>query len=164
MISEEVFVRTVRENEVLFYKTAYSILRNDEDVKDAIQESILKAYEKLWQLRDETKLKTWIMSILINTAKQIYRQRKDTCPEEELESIPAPVFEGSEPDSIWEVVMELGSKYSVIVELYYNQEYSTKEIAVLLKLSESVVRKRLSRAREMLRKRLSSKEDEYGTI
>ena len=67
------FCERVNENSGGLYWLAKSILHNDEDVKDAVQDSVLTAYEKLDTLRDEHSFKPWIMrqhSLQHDTAQQ----------------------------------------------------------------------------------------------
>lgn len=68
------FCERVNENSGGLYWLAKSILHNDEDVKDAVQEAVLTAYEKLGSLRDEGSFKPWIMRILANTAYSMIRR------------------------------------------------------------------------------------------
>lgn len=56
---------------------------------------------------------------------------------------------------------EIPYKYSKIIKLYYYGNLSTKEISKVIFISESLVRKRLERGRNLLRKILEEKENEY---
>lgn len=58
------------------YKVAKAILRNDEDVSDAMQETALTCWEKIHTLKKDHLFKTWLIRILINHCNAIYRQRK----------------------------------------------------------------------------------------
>ena len=57
------------------YIYAKSKLKNNEDAKDAVQSTILEAYESIQNLRDDEKFKAWIRKILINKCRDIYRQK-----------------------------------------------------------------------------------------
>lgn len=63
-------------------------------------------------------------------------------------------FESEEASQVFEAVMQLPDKYRLVIHLFYYEDYSVREIAKILKLSEQAVKKRLSRAREMLRESL----------
>ena len=60
------FAQLIRMNTQSMYKVAWAYLKNDEDVADAIQETILKCYEKLSTLKKDSYFKTWMIRILIN--------------------------------------------------------------------------------------------------
>ena len=63
-------------------------------------------------------------------------------------------FESEESERIFDAVIRLPQKYRVVVHLFYYEEYSVREIAEILSLSEANVKTRLSRSRAMLRDKL----------
>ena len=69
------------------YKAARSILHNDEDVADAVSETILACWEKMWQLKEETYFRTWMTRILINKCKDILRKQRNIMLMEEVPEI-----------------------------------------------------------------------------
>ena len=60
-------------------------------------------------------------------------------------------FESDDASQVFEAVMQLAPKYRIVVHLFYYEDYSVREIADILHLSEANVKTRLSRARAMLR-------------
>ena len=72
----DAFMESIEENMQSMYKTAWAILRNEEDVADALQETIVKGFESLHTLRRPEFFKTWMMRILINNCLQIRKQRQ----------------------------------------------------------------------------------------
>ena len=76
-MTKDVFIKEVRDAEAMLYHISKSILKNDSDCGDAVQETILKAYEKLPTLKKEKYFRTWITRILINECKGILRKRKN---------------------------------------------------------------------------------------
>lgn len=61
------------------------------------------------------------------------------------------VFETSAAEELFETVMKLPEKYRIIIHLFYYEDYSTQEIADILKISLSDVKVRLSRGRMLLK-------------
>lgn len=59
----------------LLYKTARQILNNDEDIADAIQETILTCWEKLDKLSNPNAFKGWLMKILVNKCYDQIRKK-----------------------------------------------------------------------------------------
>ena len=147
---KEAFVKLVENYQVSMYKTAIAILQNDEDAADAIQETILKCYEKLSALKKDSYFKTWMIRILINNCNEMLRHKGRVFPTMEMEE---GIFE--EPgyvDCEWkEILASLDEKYQVVMLLYYSKSLSVKEIAALLEISQNTVLTRLSRARKQLR-------------
>ncbi len=132
------------------YKIAKSILQNDEDAADAIQETILTCWEKLETLRVNHYFKTWMTRILINHCYGILKQNSKRVCMEELPEIPT---EFDSHDFEWqEALLVLNGNYRLIVTLYYAQGFKTKEIAKMLDIPENTVRTRLARARAQLEK------------
>ena len=74
-MTKDVFIKEVRDAEAMLYHISKSILKNDSDCGDAVQETILKAYEKLPTLKKEKYFRTWITKILINECNGILRKR-----------------------------------------------------------------------------------------
>lgn len=71
-----------------------------------------------------------------------------------METLP---FATPEASDLFEAVMKLPEKYRIVTHLFYYEDYAVREIAHILKLSESNVKVRLSRARKLLKEAL--KED-----
>lgn len=131
------------------YKTARSVLNNEEDAADAISETILTCWEKLDQLKENRYFRTWMTRILINKCHDIQRKKEnlfftDKVPEVESE-------EKGFANLEWEQALEsLNEHYRTVVLLYYAEGFKTSEIAEILQIPESTVRTRLARAREKL--------------
>ena len=70
---KDAFCRLIDENVQSMYKVAAAYLKNDEDVADAIQDTILSCYENLKSLKQNRYFKTWMLRILINKCKNIIR-------------------------------------------------------------------------------------------
>ena len=132
------------------YKIAISILRNDEDAADAIQETILTLWEKLDTLKEIRYFKTWMTRILINHCYTILKKNSKRVYMEELPETPTE-FESHQLE--WqEALSVLNENYRLIVTLYYVQGFKTKEIAKILDIPDNTVRTRLARARAQLEK------------
>ena len=148
------FMELIEENTQSMYKTAWAILRNEEDVADAVQETIVKGFESLHTLRRPEFFKTWMMRILINTCLQIRKQRQrllafgDDLPE-------IPVEDCYDADSGFKELLNMVDEADrLLLTLYYADEFKVSEIAELLDMNVNTVKTRLSRAREKIRRGL----------
>ena len=141
------------------YAMAKSILKDDHDCADAIQETIVKAFAKLDTLRKDRFVKTWLMRILMNECYNICRRSEKILPiDQYMEQMETPQNESQSYGELYEAVQELREELRIPVVLYYVEDFSCREIAEILDISEGAVQKRLARAREKLKNRLQNKE------
>lgn len=143
------FILRVRGCERRLYRVARTMLRSDADCEDAVQEALLKAWSKLGSLREERFFETWLIRILINECKNIYRKRP-RAQEELPESLAAPPADGELMDAL----MNLPEKHRIPMELHYIEGYGISEIARMLLIPEGTVKWRLSRGRALLKTEL----------
>lgn len=147
----DAFVALMQSQMQNMYKAAKAVLRNDEDVADAISDTILVCWEKLWQLKEEAYFRTWMTRILINKCHDILRKQKHISLLEEMPEIPS--GERNYENIEWEEALaSLGEKYRLVLMLYYVEGFKTGEIGEILGMSESTVRSRLARGRQQLAK------------
>lgn len=149
--NEESFFKLIETNKLALYKAAKSILNNDDDVADAIQETIISAYRNIKSLKDDSYFKTWLTKILINKCKDIMAKNKevlilDNYKEEGYTQEFLSKFE------IEDMLNGLSKEQKLVISLYYISQFNTREISEILKESEGTIKSRLSRARNKLRK------------
>lgn len=155
--SKEEFSRQVLAAEGSLYRVAYSILRSNEDCADAIQEGVLKAWQKQHTLREEQFFKTWLTRIVINECYQLLRRRRLEAPWQdppEQPFIPEP-----EEGSAMAELHNLDEKYRLPIVLQVIEGYTSKEIGKMLGLPHATVRTRLMRGKAMLKERLKGEND-----
>lgn len=136
------------------YLIAKSKLKNEDDISDAIQETILSCYKNLRKLRNNSLFKTWLIKILVNECNKIYRKRKrDNVSYEENQIESYLMIEDNSLENIgFDIfIRNLNNDEKLILTLYYYLEYSTKEISKILKINESTIRSKISRAKEKLK-------------
>lgn len=134
---------------------AKSMVRNDEDCADAMQETVLKAFKAISGLKEAAYFNTWLFRILINECNMILRRRdRVTVMSDPQESIQSPSSTAEDMD-LRQAISGLEEVSRTIVKLHYYQGLRLQEIAELLELSESAVKTRLHRARKTLYHTLS---------
>lgn len=153
----EAFTRLMRSQMQAMYKVARAILDEEEDVADAIAETILTCWEKLGQLKDPAFFCTWMTRILINKCKDILRKKRKVSFMAEVPEIA--VHDDAYENAEWKGVLEsLGERYRLVMVLYYVEGFQAREIGEILELPESTVRTRLARGRQYLAQELAGRE------
>ena len=143
-------------SEDAMYHVAKTLLYSDADCADAIQEASVKAFSKLDTLKKDAYAKTWLMRILLNECYSVMRKEKrvvsleDYRQEEKAE-------EQKDYSDLYEAIYRLPEEMRLSVTLYYLEGYSVREIATMMKTTESAVKNRLARARQRLRNELAER-------
>ena len=141
------------------FAAAYNVCANAQDAEDVVQDTFLQYYSVNKQFNDEEHIKAWLLRVAINKAKDVTRRSrwKSTVSLEDInEDIP---FEDPEVETFFDEVMKLPEKYRVAIHLFYYEDMAVKDIADCLKISEGSVKMRLSRARDLLKERLTEDDD-----
>lgn len=141
------------------YAAAFNTCQNQMDAEDVVQETFVQYYTSRKEFENEQHIRAWLLRVVINKAKNINRTfwKKNRCSlEDYMETLS---FPDSQSKDLFEEVMKLPDKFRIIIHLFYYEDYSVREIADILKLSESNVKIRLSRGRALLR---NSLKEEWG--
>ena len=160
---EQKFTELIEENKLRFYKTAKIILKNDDDVYDAIQEALISIYKNYEKLENEKFFSTWATRIIINKCYDLLRKRKNNIVpiDEFIENNPSmgqnDKYEIDE-SGIKQAMKFLNDDVKLIVVLYYYDNYSVKEISEIVNIPEGTVKSRLSTARKLLKQKLGKEE------
>lgn len=137
----------------LIEKTAMRILKNRQDAEDAVQNTfvqVIRHFEKVFEI-DCKDLPFWIISIVKNEALMILRKKKRVVQLEDWDSISVKAESVSEYSELVQLFSKLPETYRAALEMHFLLEYSGKEIAQKLDISESAVNTRISRGRALLR-------------
>ena len=144
----DAFTRLMKSQMQNMYKTAGAILINDEDIADAVSETILACWENIKSLKEDRFFKTWMTRILVNKCNDIIRKKQYyldyDMPEEPYNDT------GCENAEWKEALNTISEKYRLVMVLYYIEGFSTGDISGILDIPEGTVRSRLARGREQL--------------
>ena len=144
----DAFARLMRSHMQSMYKTAGAILFNDEDIADAISDTILACWENLSGLKNNRFFKTWMTRILVNKCSDIIRRKKYFIGNEMPDM---PYTENGYENAEWkEAIGQIPEKYRLVMLLYYIEGFNTGDIGEILDIPEGTVRSRLARGREYL--------------
>ncbi len=137
-------------------RTAVSMLKNDSDASDAVQETFIRVYKGIHSF-DESKLfKPWFYRILTNEVRRLIKKRKpeqdyDQVPHSEIAQVQPPETDHATLD---EAMMRLKENHREAIVLKYLEGLSEKEMSTVLDISISAVKSRLFQARKMLKEEL----------
>ena len=151
--TDEEITRIYHRHVDMFYRICFSYMKNQTDTEDLVQETFLKLMTCKKQFESESHEKAWLIITASNACKDALRhwsRRTRSIEEAELPAESA----GEEDTGVLEAVLALPNKYKTPVYLYYYEEYSTAEIAKILRCPQSTVRNWLSRARKLLKNKI----------
>jgi RNA polymerase sigma-70 factor, ECF subfamily len=170
---KELFHELIRPYERMVYLTVFSILKNEADAEDGVQEAVISVYRHLSSFRGDAKFSTWLTTIAINEGRKRLRKAKSAAEEsidEEMEGhggdyTPAPLTDWREiplealerkelREALRAAVAELPDIYRQVFTLRDLEELNVEETAQALGTTANVVKVRLHRARILLQKRL----------
>lgn len=161
---EKAFAELIDEYKLPIYNTAKAILKDEDDVCDAIQDTALSIYKNIKNLKNEKYLKTWIIRITINKCYDVITKRK--LNEEKISKAKIDVNEIHsgfdkeiiEKTDLQEALNLLEEDLKITTVLYYYDDLSVSEISSILNIPKGTVKSRIFRAREKLYETLSKKE------
>lgn len=117
----EAFNELIENNKLKMYKTAKAILNNEDDVCDAIQETLISAYKNLNKLKENKFFSTWIIRILINKCYDIIAKNKKVGNVVDISEVQdIKTFDKYDSDSVVaKVLNEIDEELKVVTILYY---------------------------------------------
>ena len=146
--------QTINEYSDTLFKICFLILKDENDVKDVLQETFIKYMTKAPDFKSEEHKKAWLIKVSQNKCREFLRfhKRHAAVPLDEVEESIS-VTNGMDTYSIemLSLIWNLKYKLKSVVILYDIEGYNIKEISQILNISESAVKKRLERARQELR-------------
>ena len=150
-LNESEFCARVLNIKRRLYCAAYSILWNDADCADAMQEAAIKAWTHRSRLRNKDFFETWYTRILINECKALLKKRRGG-----ESALTGDIMDEQRDLSadldLKDALKQLKPKYRLPLVLHYQDGYSLREVARILGLRESLVKSRLHQARQELRR------------
>lgn len=147
----------LRQYSNMVYRLAYARTKNKQDAEDITQEVFLKYIRSNKNFKDEEHRKAWLLRVTANTSKSILTSawaRHYAC----MEELPEKSASMEEKSEVFYAVQRLPEKYRIVIQLYYYEELSVREISEILSKKESTVKSLLRRGRERVKKMLEEGE------
>lgn len=136
------------------YRATLNYCKNKSDAEDIVQNTFVKLLKTDTEFKDNDHIRKWLITVAMNECKNMWKSfwHRNITSFDELDN--EPEYQNSDEQELFEEVMKLPNKYSIVLHLYYYEGYSVKEIAQILEITESNVQTRLMRARNKLKERL----------
>ena len=153
-ITDAEFSRVFNEYYSLLSRIAYSYTLNIFDAEDVVQEVFIKFYRAHKTFNNNLEEKYWFIRVTINQSLDCIKKRKNNeilIDNEYINDLSETSDADEKNEEIYECVCSLKDSYKTIIILFFYDNYSIKEIANILKISESNVTTRLSRAKSKLK-------------
>ena len=145
------------------YLLAKYMVKDEELVKDAVQDTILRVYERIEYLKNDDSFKFWLLKILGNKCRDILKNDKN------IIYLDVQIEEGYRDKGYDEIeikscIEKLNESQREIITLYYFNELTYKEISEIMNIPEGTVKSKLSRAKEYLGNIINEEERKINEI
>ncbi len=158
----QLFELLMRRHNQRLYRVARSILRDEAEVEDALQEAYVSAFTHLDQFQGRARFSTWLTRIAVHEAlHRRERQRRLTGSEEVVDDLETPeadpekrAFHGELRQILEASIDRIPAGYRTVFMLREVEGLSTADTAACLSIPEETVKTRLHRARQQLRRQI----------
>ena len=151
-MTEDDFIYAIKRNSQRLFLIALSFSKSAHDAEDIIQNVFLKLWKYTKVFENEEHMDKWLTAVCVNESKNyiklFFRNHLDI---DDTEIVSSQIFDTSRQSDLFNAVMELPKKERTVIHLFYYEDLSVKDIARMLKIKESAVKTRLSRARKKLK-------------
>ena len=130
------------------YRISYCQLRNAADAEDVTQEVFIRLYTSPPRYTEDAQVKAWLMRVAVNRCRDLLRTDRSRQHEELSDELPAA---SPEEQRLLSVIGQLRPKLRSVMYMHYYEDYSVREIAALLKITQTAVTSRLMRGRAELK-------------
>lgn len=143
----------------MLFRIALVHLGSRQDAEEATQDTFIKLIEKAPKFKDAEHQKAWLIRVITNHCKTLlgrgWRKR-----EVKLENAEPIAVDTPEDLALLQLVMAMPMKYKTVIHLYYYEDYPIQEISRILQISQSAVKMRLQRGRQLLKLELEGVESQ----
>ena len=131
--------------------------KNYQEAQDNLQDGFITIFKKMHQYQFKGSFEGWLKRIVVNTALQKYRKKNvlNLISDEFPDKIEVEVDETTVSlDYLLRIIQELPNRYRLVFNMYVLDGYSHREIAEMLEISEGTSKSNLSRARQILKRKV----------
>ena len=150
-----------RRNVAKMYGVCLQYSGNEEEANDILQEGFIKIFENLSSYKFEGSFEGWMRRIMVNTALEKYREKHNLYRVDDIDNIneleadiEVGEYTGLEAEDLMRMIKALPPQYKIVFNLYAIEGYSHKEIGQMLGITASTSKSNLSRARDILQRKV----------
>jgi len=161
------FAEFVRRYESQVFLCCKTMGLKEDQAEDVAAETFLAVWQGLAAFDGRSKLSTWLWTIAYRKAINLLRRQQPTVPfDEDFSDIaaPEPKPESEHTEAVWNAVSRLPKAWSLIVILFYKQDKTLAEIAVIMGIPENTAKTYLHRARGRLKEYLAHLVEENQNV
>ena len=150
------------------YKIAKARLKQDDDVFDVIQETMLIAFKSIKKLNKPLYFKAWLIKILINKSNDLYKKKNKKniisleCLQDYKEKDRLSIDSIETSLDFYFICKYLDYEKRIIIMLFYMEKFTDKEIGKILDLKENTVKTKRRRAIQEIKDILEKGEKRHG--
>ena len=153
------------QQETAVYRLALTILQNEQDAEDAVQDVFLRVFEQIKRYQGQSAFKTWLTAIVVNSCRDKLRRRKVRRAlsldwlrgHASHHNVPDEVNQRQQSQKLWALInTHLDDKHRLPLILHYHERLPCAEVADILGIRISTVYSRLNTARQRLREQLEA--------
>ncbi len=158
---KEAFEKIVKMYKEQLHNIAVAKTKNEEMAKDAVQETFIALYIGAKKIKNNSSIKAWLISVLINKCNTILKKninnKNISYEDSEFEEMQL-------TDDDYEIIIDnidfkelikfLNKDEIDILNYFYDEDYTTKEIAKIMNINDSTVRSKIKRAREKIEQKM----------
>lgn len=152
--NSQAFDELIKAYQKELYLIAKTRLQNDDDIADAIQDTIILCYKNINKLKDNSLFKSWLIKILINECKKTYKKhplKTLSIDDDNFENYLG-TCENYEQNLSFDILIKgLKKDEQLLLTLFYVSRYTTKEISKIVKMNENTVRTNIFRAKNKIK-------------
>ncbi len=131
--------------------------KNYQEAQDNLQDGFITIFNKIDQYQFKGSFEGWLKRIVVNTALQKYREKNvlNLISDEIPDEVEVDIDETTVSlDYLLSIIQELPNRYRLVFNMYVLDGYSHRDIAGMLEISEGTSKSNLSRARQILKKKV----------
>ncbi len=163
--------RGERKSQELLYNTLASRMlgvcmryaKDQFEAEDMLQMGFVKVFKKIVEFRSEGSFEGWVRRVMVNTAIEVYRKNQRMLNVVDIDEVydePQTTFSADnlETQDLLKLIGQLSTGYRLVFNMYVIEGFSHKEISEQLGISEGASKSQLSRARAILREKITKME------
>jgi RNA polymerase sigma-70 factor (ECF subfamily) len=170
IISKKEFTELVDKRIDVLYRIAFTYVKNEDLASDVVQDSILRSYKHIENLKEKEKFNSWITTILVNRCREVLRQNKKVSFFELKEEIldhnkvtnvyyDNDYIKVENKIDVLNMLQNIDEKYREVITLKYLGDYTLEEISNILDIPQGTVKSRLNFGIKKLRTLMEVKEN-----